>query len=277
MTRRIKKVLLASTCMAIMTSALARDYSNDMLCHITDTQGHELIYAFTASTEKDYMVETGFTGNGKDIGWPEGQMPKWHWHKPVENREGIWLLSQVNPGWGLFLEGLYNDNGIYRTTVTLMHETNVLGTGQCARRAVVAPTTPAPTQQAPRSSGDSIALQTQDGRAFYLNVFVGGAGNQRFLLDTGATNMSINESLADNLVQSGYARDSGSTNIMLADGSTRPIRVIVIKTLVIGNHTLHNIAAGTAPDGADMLLGMAVLNQIGPFRLDAANLTLTFG
>ena len=171
---------------------MARNYSNDLLCRITDTQGHELTYAFYVSTEKDRMVETGFTGNRKDIGWPEGHMPIWEWHKPLDGAAGMWLLSHVDPGWGLFLEALSTQNGVNRVIATLRHNTTTIGTGYCWHRDTAAPTAPAPAQAA-RSSGDSVALQSPDGRSFYLNVSLRGVGDRRFLLDTGATNMSVTE------------------------------------------------------------------------------------
>ena len=52
---------------------------------------------------------------------------------------------------------------------------------------------------------------------------------------------------------------------------------MIISTLVVSSHALHDVEAGIAPQGADMLLGMSVLNRIGKFSADAAKGKLIFG
>ena len=52
---------------------------------------------------------------------------------------------------------------------------------------------------------------------------------------------------------------------------------IIIDTVTIGGHVLRDVPAGVTPDGADMVLGLPVLNQIGRFTIDSVNHKLIFG
>jgi predicted aspartyl protease len=50
-----------------------------------------------------------------------------------------------------------------------------------------------------------------------------------------------------------------------------------IGTVTVGGHVLRDVRAGVSPDGAEMLLGLPLLNQIGRFTIDSANHKLIFG
>jgi predicted aspartyl protease len=54
-------------------------------------------------------------------------------------------------------------------------------------------------------------------------------------------------------------------------------RTVIIKTVTVGNHTLHNVIAMAAPDGAMRLLGFSVLSMISPkFTINTKTSTLDF-
>jgi hypothetical protein len=65
---------------------------------------------------------------------------------------------------------------------------------------------------------------------------------------------------------------------MLADNSTREVRVIGVDSLTIGQHVLYKVLFTVAADDeGEMLLGLDTLQRIGKFSIDSANGLLTFG
>jgi clan AA aspartic protease (TIGR02281 family) len=126
------------------------------------------------------------------------------------------------------------------------------------------------------SAADRVTLHSDDdGHSLTLDV---GIGQQTylFLLDTGATDMTVTADVADQLIAAGHARLHGEEPVILADGSKHTERTITIDAVTVGTHTVRNVHASVAPSGAPMLLGMDVLNRIGTFTIDAPNRTLTF-
>jgi predicted aspartyl protease len=133
---------------------------------------------------------------------------------------------------------------------------------------------------------DPVKTTTADILAVHSNERSGGLEAEvalgylkyTMMVDTGATGgISVTPSVADDLVKTGQATDAGSTTVRLANGATEHQRVIVIKDMTVGLHTLHNVqATAGARDSAPMLLSLDVLNAIGPFKVDAKAGTITF-
>jgi clan AA aspartic protease (TIGR02281 family) len=97
------------------------------------------------------------------------------------------------------------------------------------------------------------------------------------LVDTGATNMTVTQSIAYQLLASGQATRAADSTMTMADGSARQQQAIIINTMTIGGHVLHTVWATVSPNGADMLLGFSILNRVsGKFAINVANSTLDF-
>ncbi|WP_371373508.1 TIGR02281 family clan AA aspartic protease [Thalassotalea aquiviva] len=92
-----------------------------------------------------------------------------------------------------------------------------------------------------------------------------------FLLDTGATNVSVPARLADKLGLESH----GSHMVKTANGSIRVFDT-TIEQLSIGNISLYNVAANINPqmDSNEILLGMSALKQV-EFRQSGKFLYLT--
>ena len=96
-------------------------------------------------------------------------------------------------------------------------------------------------------------------------------------VDTGCADMTMIKTNADKLLANGEATKREDYVAILADGSQRTMPAIVIKTLTIGSHTIHNVTASVVPDGTMMLLGYNILNQVsGKFAINTAKSTLDF-
>jgi clan AA aspartic protease (TIGR02281 family) len=115
-----------------------------------------------------------------------------------------------------------------------------------------------------------------DGTRVFAPVSLGS--NFTFmLLDTGCTSMTVTETAAANLTTSKEAVFDLDEDITFANGATERHKTIRINEVAIGKHVLHDVRAAVTPDGADMLLGFGVLNQISSkFSIDTAEKRLTF-
>ena len=135
----------------------------------------------------------------------------------------------------------------------------------------------APATVASRASEDSVGI-VSNGRAAVVEVALGGlASDVPMLIDTGATEMSVTNTLADELIIKGDAEATSDGTFILANGQTDQGRRIVIHTMRVGPHVLNDIVAVVVPDSAEMLLPFPVLNLIGRFTIDTANNKLIFG
>ena len=139
--------------------------------------------------------------------------------------------------------------------------------GLCADTPVHDPSKP--------GRGLLLLYPASEGRALYTYIDI-GPWPQRMLVDTGATNLTVNESLAQRLLAGGLAHEGPQGIVTLADGSQREQQSVIIDTVTIGRHVLHGVLASVSPDGSDMLLGLPVLNQIGRFTIDTAINRLIF-
>jgi clan AA aspartic protease (TIGR02281 family) len=150
---------------------------------------------------------------------------------------------------------------------------------------VAAPAPPAPQPQIAQpdrpqvvqpSGGDSVPIYLDNGgRSVWVDVQLGSL-TQRMLIDTGATNISIQKSVANNLLRRGEASLEDPGQFTIADGSTHAESVIRIDTVRLGNRVLHDVIAGVLPEQASPLLGFPVLNQAGRFTIDTKNRQLIF-
>jgi hypothetical protein len=136
---------------------------------------------------------------------------------------------------------------------------------------------PAPATVSAPAGEDSVGI-ISNGRAAVVEVAFGDAAPAvPMLIDTGATEMLVTNTLADELVAKGDAEATSDETYILANGQTDQARRIVIHKMRIGPHVLNKIVAGVVPDSAAMLLPFPVLNLIGRFTIDTANNKLIFG
>jgi len=128
----------------------------------------------------------------------------------------------------------------------------------------------------PHSSADSVALRTgDDGKSLFIDADLGTSAYS-FVLDTGASDLTVTETVAARLVRDGHATSGQPETVTLADGSSHTVPTLTINTVTVGTHRVSDVHATVSSDNAPMLLGMGVLNRIGRFSVDAPNRQLTF-
>jgi hypothetical protein len=91
-------------------SAEAHDYSADIICRVTETDGQRSAWSFAPNTigadgsPVSTFVETSYLGHGKSVVSQPGSRPVWLMTtNPVG---GATLLPRNNPGWSLIVSNL---------------------------------------------------------------------------------------------------------------------------------------------------------------------------
>ena len=143
----------------------------------------------------------------------------------------------------------------------------------------VARPSPAPEIARPNPTSDAEPLDVVPlamvGDAIHLSATIGDLPVD-MVLDTGATISTVSASLADRLITEGQASEEAAITTRLANGSTTTQRTLTVKSLTVGRHKRDAVPFAVMPDGADMLLGLPVLNAIGAFKIDATSGQLVF-
>jgi aspartyl protease family protein len=128
----------------------------------------------------------------------------------------------------------------------------------------------APESAATAASRVVIAADSQG--HFLVSGTINNAASVRFLVDTGATMVSIS---ADDARRAGVNYLSGKRSFTQTANGVAPVYRVKLDTLKVGDITLHNVdaavhASGHLPIG---LLGMSFLNRM-EMKRDGAALTL---
>ena len=104
-----------------------------------------------------------------------------------------------------------------------------------------------------------------------------GSNSIYAMIDTGCNYMTVTESVAKELLANHEAAETEGGDAILSDGSSKHERRIIIRTVTIGGHAIHDVVAGVNPDGAIMLLGYPVLNRVSDkFSINTTKSTLEF-
>lgn len=115
----------------------------------------------------------------------------------------------------------------------------------------------------------------KDGNLYKIPISLNDVINSDFIIDTGASNVSITPDLALLLIKSGTITSQDwlkDKYYQFADGSTARSKTFKIKKLKIGNKYLHNVECSISNNlEAPLLLGQSVLNRFGKVTMDNEN------
>jgi hypothetical protein len=116
----------------------------------------------------------------------------------------------------------------------------------------------------PRLSGLSEAVipMVSNGGTFAVPVTINNQLTLKFVVDSGASDVSIPADVVMTLVRTGTITESdflGNQTYRMADGSTVPSRRFVIRSLKVGDRVLEDVTAGIAPVAGSLLLGQSFL------------------
>ena len=196
------------------------------------------------------------------------------WHGWSIKNHDLWMTGEVFAfpnGYARYVETLH-DAG-HGDVVRVLSETECHRPNSEPMPAPVVPDNPPVVAQNP----GSVPLYSDDnGHSQRLMVTL-GSETVNMLLDTGASELSVTQSVAYTLVSNGEAIWGPSVEVTLADGSSHMERVILIGRVMLGGLTITRVPASVASEGGMMLLGMGVLRRFGRFTIDVANSQLILG
>lgn len=135
--------------------------------------------------------------------------------------------------------------------------------------------TPVPGPPLELGAPDSVPLEIEGDRARVKVKF--GDYSIPMVIDTGATVMSVNDTISKSLIRRRLARDDGLANIAMADGSLRAMRRLLLFHFSVGRKDFYGVKAVVEPDEAEMLLPFGVIAVTGRFTIDIPAGLLTFG
>jgi TPR repeat protein len=119
--------------------------------------------------------------------------------------------------------------------------------------------------------GESAVPLVSDGGTFKVPVTINGQLTLKFIVDSGATDVSIPADVVMTLLRTETITDVDfldKQTYQLADGSTVPSQRFVIRTLKIGDKTLENVVGSIAPAAGSLLLGQSFLSRFKSWSID---------
>jgi clan AA aspartic protease (TIGR02281 family) len=115
-----------------------------------------------------------------------------------------------------------------------------------------------------------IPLQFEGG-TFSVPVLINDKLTLNFVLDSGATDVSIPGDVVLTLMRTGTLSAAdflGERTYILADGSKLPSQTFRIKSLKVGNKLVENVIGSIAPVNGELLLGQSFLRRFNSWSID---------
>ena len=131
-------------------------------------------------------------------------------------------------------------------------------------------TATAPLQGVTKNGVTEISLERANG-ALYVPVMIDNTVTLKFIVDSGASDVTISSDVAQTLTRAGKlsGRDYlGHGEFILADGSHVPSQLFVIRSLKVGDRELHDVTAVITNSHGSLLLGQSFLRRFKSWSID---------
>ena len=137
-----------------------------------------------------------------------------------------------------------------------------------------------PTDRPERKIGGHTKVQMRkDGGVYYVPITVNGL-NLDFVFDTGASSIRLSAAEATVMARQGKITEEdvvGQAQFFDANGDISVGTVVLLRTVQIGDITLHNVEASVVDNiQAPLLLGQSALAKFGKVTIDYNNNTIEF-
>jgi clan AA aspartic protease (TIGR02281 family) len=109
------------------------------------------------------------------------------------------------------------------------------------------------------------------GGTFVVPVAINGAITLNFIVDSGASDVTVPSDVVGTLMRTGTLQRSdfiGTQTYVLADGSQSPSNTFVIKSLKLGDALVENVKGSISPAAGDLLLGQSFLQRFKSWSID---------
>ena len=148
--------------------------------------------------------------------------------------------------------------------------------GACASSA---PPSPRPVAAAPQSKALRVPLTASRGGTPVVDVAIGGVCCAKFVVDSGASDVSVSPLIFGAMVKGGYLTKADMIDVVnyrTANGVSKGLR-FRMPPLTVGGHTVYGVIGSASPDSDMMLLGQSFLTKFRFWAIDNNNGALVLG
>jgi predicted aspartyl protease len=120
------------------------------------------------------------------------------------------------------------------------------------------------------AAAETILLERQGG-VYIVPVQINGMITLQFILDSGASDVTIPEDVFSTLKRTGTVGDNdflGTRSYRVADGRTLTNKVFILRQVRVGRQIVKNVMANVMDVTGEPLLGQAFLSQLPPYIID---------
>jgi clan AA aspartic protease (TIGR02281 family) len=186
------------------------------------------------------------------------------------------IKADHRTGFYYYIESIYDQSRAGALIVKTVAQCSPVG--NAIEASVPLPLIPQRAVEAPvRGSNQAVVPMVSDGGTFAVPVTINNQLTLKFVVDSGASDVSIPTDVVSTLVRTGTITDGdflGSQTYKLADGSTVPSQRFQIRSLKVGNRTLENVTANIEPVAGQLLLGQSFLRRFKSWSIDNARSAL---
>jgi clan AA aspartic protease (TIGR02281 family) len=121
-------------------------------------------------------------------------------------------------------------------------------------------------------NGDRVRM-IESGGTYHVPVVINDALKLNFIIDSGASDVSIPSDVVLTLIRTGTIKKSdfiGTETYSLADGSAVSSRTFIIRSLKVGDRTVTDVRASMADVNGSLLLGQSFLKRFRSWSQDNA-------
>lgn len=130
---------------------------------------------------------------------------------------------------------------------------------------------PASATLPPQVTNQSLVPMKRDRGTYVVPVKINDALTLDFMVDSGASDVSIPEDVVTTLMRAGTIRDTdffGERTYVLADGSRVQSKTFRIRSLKVGERVLENVTGSVASTKGSLLLGQSFLGRFKSWSID---------
>jgi clan AA aspartic protease (TIGR02281 family) len=149
---------------------------------------------------------------------------------------------------------------------------------RAALSALVLLAMPAMAQPRLEPVSQAVPLEPFNG-AYVVPVLLNGVLTEKFIVDSGAADVSIPVEVASRLKALGALKPGdlmGSKIYQMADGSRVASDIYRISSITIGRSVVHDVTVRISGEGSHLLLGQSFLSRLNSWSMDNTRKVMAF-
>lgn len=176
-----------------------------------------------------------------------------------------WTTPSGDKYVGEFKDGKYNGQGVYYNSDGSIAEQGIYENDVLVKSVEVSTSV---ASSGTRSNGIAMVL---DGGTYSVPVTINDLLPLKFVLDSGASDVSIPADVVLTLIRTGTLKETdfiGSQTYRLADGSTIESKQFKIRSMTVGGRRVTDVTGSVADVEGSLLLGQSFLQKFKSWSID---------